>query len=109
MPNSTTFSVVGAIVWKDHRTETVGNAKKPRTRFRLRLDGETPYAQDVTFEVYGATVDGLRRYNVGDLVRVSFNIRENAVTYPDGRTTRYTNLKAWRIEHPDTTPGTRGA
>lgn len=104
--NSTTFSVVGAVVWIDHKTEHVGAMKKPRTRFRIRIDAETPHAQDVTFEVYGATVEGLRRYNVGDLVEVFFNIRENAVTYPDGKTTRYTNLKAWRIQHPEAKAGT---
>lgn len=103
--NSTTFELTAPIVWIDSRTEAVGASNKPRTRFRVRIDSQTPYSQDVTFEVFGATVDALRRYAVGDLVRVSFNIREHVVNYPDGTATRYTNLKAWRIEYPEPKPG----
>jgi hypothetical protein len=51
------------------------------------------------FQAVQAKCDMLDRYNVGDTVKVSFNIKGNSYTdKKDGSTKYMTNLDVWKLE-----------
>jgi ribosomal protein S17 len=63
------------------------------------VNGQT-YKNYAKFQVAQQRCDVLDRYNVGDMVSVSFNLKGNSYTDKKDGTTKYiTNLDAWKIEH----------
>ncbi len=48
--------------------------------------------------------DIIDRFNIGDLVKVSFNIKGNKWER-DGKVNYITNLDAWRVENANSAPG----
>jgi hypothetical protein len=65
--------------------------------FVLATDLSTPYPQFVTFQVTQDKCAVLDEYNVGDEIKVHFNLRGREWNGADG--VKYFNtLEAWRIE-----------
>jgi single-strand DNA-binding protein len=73
------------------RTETF----KTREFIVEELEGQ--YPQVISIQVTQDRCVLIDNFNVGDLVKVSFNIRGRAWS-KDGRSGYITNLEAWRIE-----------
>lgn len=77
-------------------TQTVSDKFKKRD-FVLATDLSTPYPQFVSFQVTQDKCSVLDGYNIGDEVKVSFNLRgrewngEKGVKY-------FNTLECWRIE-----------
>lgn len=57
------------------------------------------YTNYAAFQLVNAQCAMLDNFNLGDQVKVSFNIRGNRWE-KDGQVRYITNLNAWRIEHP---------
>lgn len=63
----------------------------------LTTEGNTPYAQHVSFQVTQDKCSMLDQYNVGDELKVQFNLRGREWNGPQG--IKYFNtLEVWRIE-----------
>jgi single-strand DNA-binding protein len=68
--------------------------------FVITTDGLTPYPQHITFQITQDKCSILEKYNVGDAIKVHFNLRGREWNSPDG--VKYFNtLEAWRIEKQD--------
>jgi hypothetical protein len=68
-----------------------------KREFVLTTEANTPYPQHVSFQVTQDKCGLLDQYNVGDELRVQFNLRGREWNGPQG--VKYFNtLEAWRIE-----------
>jgi hypothetical protein len=71
-------------------------------RFKKRefviAESNSPYPQEVIFQLSQEKVDLINDYKVGEEVDVNFNLRGRAWTNPKDGVTRYFNsLEAWKI------------
>ena len=64
-----------------------------KTKFLLKTFGN--YSQELLFELHREKADYITSYEVGDVIRVFFDIKGNQGT--DGK--YYTNLIAWCLEY----------
>lgn len=68
-----------------------------KREFVLTTEASTPYPQHVSFQLTQDKVNLLDQYNVGDEMKVQFNLRGREWNGPQG--IKYFNtLEAWRIE-----------
>ena len=78
-------------------TQTVSDKFKKRD-FVLATDLSTPYPQFVSFQVTQDKCSVLDGYNVGDEVKVSFNLRGREYNNPTKGMQYFNTLECWRIE-----------
>ena len=78
-------------------TQTVSDKFKKRD-FVLATDLSTPYPQFVSFQVTQDKCNVLDGYNVGDEVKVSFNLRGREYNNPNKGLQYFNTLECWRIE-----------
>ena len=64
------------------------------TKRVFAIETDDKYPQKVPFELFKDSVDLIESYNIGDIVKVQFNIRGNEY---NGK--YYCSLNAWRIEN----------
>lgn len=69
-------------------------------------DGQ--YPQHIKFQLTQEGCDRLDSYEVGRMIRVSFNLRGKPFQGKDGTTMYFTNLQAWRIEAMEHAQGSLG-
>ena len=79
--------------------------KKINERFQKRdiiLEvAENPaYPQFVTFQLSGDRCGLVDSLNIGDELKISFNLRGNKWSSPDGTTKYFNSLDIWKIEIP---------
>ncbi len=88
------YQITGTLVNKNN-TEVINERFKKR-EFALEVkDGQ--YANFVGLQLAQDKCDLIEQYNIGDELKVSFNVRGNK--WEKNGVTRYiTNLDAWRIE-----------
>ena len=68
-----------------------------KREFVLTTEASTPYPQHVSFQLTQDKVNLLDQYNVGDEMKIQFNLRGREWNGPQG--IKYFNtLEAWRIE-----------
>ena len=68
-----------------------------KREFVLTTEASTPYPQQVSFQLTQDKVNVLDQYNVGDEMKIQFNLRGREWNGPQG--IKYFNtLEAWRIE-----------
>ena len=68
-----------------------------KREFVLTTEASTPYPQQVSFQLTQDKVNLLDQYNVGDEMKIQFNLRGREWNGPQG--IKYFNtLEAWRIE-----------
>jgi hypothetical protein len=68
-----------------------------KREFVLTTEGNTPYPQHVSFQLTQDKCNLLDQYNVGDEMKIQFNLRGREWNGPQG--VKYFNtLEAWRIE-----------
>lgn len=78
-------------------TQTVSDKFKKRD-FVLATDLSTPYPQFISFQVTQDKCSVLDNYNVGDEVKVSFNLRGREYNNPTKGMQYFNTLECWRIE-----------
>lgn len=77
--------------------QTMQRTESFKTREFIVEEMEGQYPQVISFQVTQDRCTLVDAYQVGDHVKVSFNIRGRAWS-KDGRSGYITNLEAWRIE-----------
>jgi hypothetical protein len=65
-------------------------------------DESSQYPQDVLFQATQDKCTLLDKFNVGDTVQASFNLRGREWTSPQGEVKYFNTLEAWRIEGSQT-------
>ncbi len=78
-------------------TQVVSDRFKKRD-FVLTLEVSTPYPQHVTFQLVQDKVSALDTYQVGEEIKVQFNLKGREWTSPQGEVKYFNTLDAWRIE-----------
>jgi hypothetical protein len=83
--------------------ETVQVSEKFKKReFVIELTEEingNNYTNFAKFQAVQTKCDMLDRFNIGDAIKVSFNVKGNSYTdKKDGQTKYITNLDSWRVE-----------
>ena len=73
------------------------SAKFQKREFVLN-DHDDRFPQLVLFELTQDKVDDILAFNVGDMVKVKYNIRGREWTSPQGDVRYFVSLNAWRIE-----------
>lgn len=73
-------------------------------RFVLETADNPRYPQYVEFQTTRDNIDKLDDFEVGDEIRVSFNLRGREWTSPKGEVKYFNTLDAWRIEHAGAAP-----
>lgn len=94
------LEVTGKLLVK-YETQQVSDKFRKR-EFVLELEEEINgniYKNFAKLQLVQTKCDIIDRYNTGDLLKVSFNIKGNSyVDKRDGQTKYITNLDAWRVE-----------
>jgi hypothetical protein len=95
------LEITGKLIEK-YDTQVVSDRFKKR-EFVLELVEEvngSPYTNYAKMQLVQNKCDILDRFNVGDTLRVNFNIKGNRYE-KEGRTSYFSNLDAWRLEKAD--------
>ena len=95
------LEITGKLIEK-YDTQIVSERFKKR-EFVLELVEEvngSPYTNYAKMQLVQNKCDILDRFNVGDTLRVNFNIKGNRYE-KEGRTSYFSNLDAWRLEKAD--------
>ena len=79
-------------------TQVISEKFKKR-EFVLEVDekGDGQWPQKVMFELVNEKCDFLDQYKIGDVVKVSFNLRGREWQSPQGEVKYFNTLQAWRI------------
>ncbi len=72
--------------------------KFKKREFVVTLDHTSQYPQQVAFQLTQDKVSIVDQYNVGDEVKVHFNLRGREWKNPQGETKYFNTIDAWRIE-----------
>lgn len=78
-------------------TNVVSERFKKRD-FVLTVEPGSPYPQHVTFQLVQDKVNLLDSFNVGDEVKVLFNLKGREWTSPQGEVKYFNTIDAWRLE-----------
>ena len=95
------LEITGKLIEK-YETQTVSERFKKR-EFVLELVEEvngSPYTNYAKMQLVQNKCDILDRFNVGETLRVNFNIKGNRYE-KEGKTSYFSNLDAWRLEKAD--------
>ena len=90
------MEITGKIVAKFDTKEVSGRFKK--REFVLTYADNPEYPQSILMEFIQDKVTILDNYQVGQHVKVQFNINGRAWVSPQGETKYFNTLQAWRIE-----------
>jgi single-strand DNA-binding protein len=69
-----------------------------KREFVLELIDNPKYPQTVLFQLTGDRVSQLDGMNVGDQVRIEFNLRGREWRSPQGETKYFNSLEVWKLE-----------
>lgn len=88
---------VTGILKVKYDTNVVSERFKKRD-FVLTVEPGSPYPQHVTFQLVQDKVSILDNFNVGDEVKVLFNLKGREWTSPQGEVKYFNTIDAWRME-----------
>ncbi len=88
---------VTGILKVKYDTNVVSERFKKRD-FVLTVEPGSPYPQHVTFQLVQDKVSLLDGYNVGDEMKVLFNLKGREWTSPQGEVKYFNTIDAWRLE-----------
>jgi len=88
---------VTGILKVKQETQQVKDSFKKR-EFVLTIDQTSQYPQHVTFQLTQDKTSIIDNYNVGEEIKVSFNLRGREWTSPQGDIKYFNTIDAWRIE-----------
>lgn len=80
------------------KTEAQQVSDKFRKREFVLTDNSSQYPQHISFQLTQDKCSLLDQYNVGDEIKVHFNLRGREWTSPKGEIKYFNTLEAWRIE-----------
>lgn len=89
------MEIIGILKMKSD-TQTVSNRFRKR-EFVLTTESNTPYPQHVQFQVTQDKCELLDQYQVGQEIKVQFNLRGREWSGPQG-VKYFVTLEAWRLE-----------
>lgn len=78
-------------------TNVVSERFKKRD-FVLTIEPGSPYPQHVTMQLVQDKVNMLDNFNVGDEIKVLFNLKGREWTSPQGEVKYFNTIDAWRLE-----------
>lgn len=90
------FELTGTLKVKQ-ATQVVSD-KFSKRELVLTTDAQSQYPQYISLQLTQDKCALLDAYNIGDELKVSFNLRGREWTAPDGVTKYFNSLEAWRIE-----------
>jgi hypothetical protein len=79
-------------------SDTVQVSDKFAKREFVINDGAAEYPQDIMFQLVQDKVDFMDKFEVGEEVEVSFNMRGRKWTSPQGLDKYFNTLDAWRVD-----------
>ena len=88
---------VTGIVKAKFDTQVVSERFKKRD-FVLTVEPGSPYPQQVSFQLVQDKVSLIDSYNIGDEIKVLFNLKGREWVSPQGETKYFNTIDAWRIE-----------
>ena len=80
------------------KTEAQQVSDKFRKREFVLTDNSSQYPQHISFQLTQDKCSLIDQYNVGDELKVHFNLRGREWTSPKGEIKYFNTLEAWRIE-----------
>jgi hypothetical protein len=90
------MDVTGILKLKQE-TQQIKDSFKKR-EFVLTIDQTSQYPQHITFQLTQDKTSIIDGYNVGEEIKVSFNLRGREWTSPQGDVKYFNTIDAWRIE-----------
>jgi len=79
-----------------------GQTQQVSEKFKKReiviTDNSSQYPQHISFQLTQDKCSIIDNYNVGDEIKVHFNLRGREWTSPQGEVKYFNSLEAWRIE-----------
>ena len=90
------MEVTGILKLK-YDTQQVSDKFKKRD-FVLTIEPTSPYPQHVTMQLTQDKVSLIDNFNVGEEMKVSFNLRGREWNSPQGETKYFNTIDAWRVE-----------
>lgn len=90
------FEITGTLKQKGNTQQV--SEKFSKREFVLTVDASTSYPQYISLQLTQDKCSQLDNYNVGDELKVSFNLRGREWNSPDGVLKYFNSLEAWRIE-----------
>lgn len=73
-------------------------SEKFKKREFVITDNSSQYPQHVSFQLTQDKCSLMDQYNVGDEIKVHFNLRGREWTSPQGELKHFNTLEAWRLE-----------
>lgn len=80
------------------KSEAQQVSEKFRKREFVITDNSSQYPQHISFQLTQDKCSLIDQYNVGDELKVHFNLRGREWTSPKGEIKYFNTLEAWRIE-----------
>lgn len=83
------------------RVKVINPVQQISESFRKRelvVTTDEQYPQHIMIEFTQAKVDDLNNVQIGDLVKISINLRGREWTNPQGETKYFNSIQGWRIE-----------
>ncbi len=80
------------------KSETQQVSEKFKKREFVLTENSSQYPQHISFQLTQDKCGLLDQYNVGDEMKVHFNLRGREWTDPQGKVKYFNSLEAWRIE-----------
>ena len=90
------FEITGKLKVKNEIQQV--SEKFTKREFVIVADEETQYPQMISFQLTQTKCELLDNYNIGDSIKVSFNLRGREWTGKDGITKYFNSLEAWKLE-----------
>lgn len=82
--------------------KSIGEAQQVSEKFKKRefviTDNSSQYPQHISFQLTQDKCNLIDQYNVGDELKVHFNLRGREWTSPKGEVKYFNTLESWRIE-----------
>src|SRR3954465_151832 len=80
------------------KTEAQQVSDKFRKREFVLTDNSSQYPQHISFQLTQDRCGLLDQYNVGDEIKVHFNLRGREWTNPQGEVKFFNSLEAWKLD-----------
>lgn len=88
---------VTGILKVKYDTQQVSDKFKKRD-FVITIEPTSPYPQHVTMQLTQDKVSLVDNFNIGEEMKVSFNLRGREWNSPQGETKYFNTIDAWRLE-----------
>ena len=91
--------ITGTLIVKND-VQTYGSNGFRKREFVIKTDSQ--YPQEIQLELIQDKCDLLNNYNIGDVLKVSYNLNGRSWVNPQGETKYFNSIQGWRIESDGT-------